>query len=271
MFERDKYATGKLTPEGEPDPSIFSTEWNKEGIQVGTAIALLVRKEPHTALNEIQFRHFWGRTKKIQLLAAAQEENTLYQQLEPSLELGLPFKPMQFDAAYSQGPLLTELFPTFYPGVQTKRDKLVVDIDLDSLLQQMEQYFDPSISHEQMKHICPCAIEGTTQFDAKPARDYLLKRGFLSQYVVYHCYRPFDVRWLYWEPETGLLGRKVPDYFPQVFDGNIWIVSQHKPRRVWSRPQFVRSIGCLDLMDRGASCIPLFLKPSEDEVLTISQ
>jgi hypothetical protein len=39
----DKYKTGKLTPEGEPDPSVFSTEFNREGIQVGTAITLLVR------------------------------------------------------------------------------------------------------------------------------------------------------------------------------------------------------------------------------------
>ena len=33
----DKYKTGKTTPEGKPDPSIFSTEHNREGIQVGTA------------------------------------------------------------------------------------------------------------------------------------------------------------------------------------------------------------------------------------------
>jgi hypothetical protein len=38
----DKYKTGKLTPEGAPDPSVFSTEFNREGIQVGTAIATLV-------------------------------------------------------------------------------------------------------------------------------------------------------------------------------------------------------------------------------------
>ena len=38
----DKYKTGKLTPEGEPDPSVFSTELSREGIQVGTAISLLV-------------------------------------------------------------------------------------------------------------------------------------------------------------------------------------------------------------------------------------
>ncbi|HMO64488.1 MAG TPA: hypothetical protein PKE47_04560 [Verrucomicrobiota bacterium] len=40
----DKYKTGKLTPANEPDPSVFSTEHNREGIQVGTAIALLVRR-----------------------------------------------------------------------------------------------------------------------------------------------------------------------------------------------------------------------------------
>ena len=33
----DKYKTGKLTPDGQPDPSVFSTEFNREGIQVGTA------------------------------------------------------------------------------------------------------------------------------------------------------------------------------------------------------------------------------------------
>jgi len=31
----DKYRTGKLTPEGKPDPSIFSTEKNREGIRGG--------------------------------------------------------------------------------------------------------------------------------------------------------------------------------------------------------------------------------------------
>jgi hypothetical protein len=39
-----QYKTGKTTPDGVPDPSIFSTEYNREGIQVGTAIATLIRK-----------------------------------------------------------------------------------------------------------------------------------------------------------------------------------------------------------------------------------
>ncbi|HUI18400.1 MAG TPA: DNA methyltransferase, partial [Alphaproteobacteria bacterium] len=56
----DKYRTGKLTPEGEPDPSVFSTEHNREGIQVGTAITLLVRRAEHGSAGEVRFRNLWG-------------------------------------------------------------------------------------------------------------------------------------------------------------------------------------------------------------------
>lgn len=39
-----KFETGKVAPDGSPDPSVFSTEANREGIQVGTAIALMVKR-----------------------------------------------------------------------------------------------------------------------------------------------------------------------------------------------------------------------------------
>ena len=38
-----KFETGKVAPDGSPDPSVFSTEANREGIQVGAAVTLLVR------------------------------------------------------------------------------------------------------------------------------------------------------------------------------------------------------------------------------------
>ena len=41
----DSRETGKLTPDGKPDPSVFSTDYNREGIRVGTAICVVVRKE----------------------------------------------------------------------------------------------------------------------------------------------------------------------------------------------------------------------------------
>jgi len=108
-------------------------------------------------------------------------------------------------------------------------------------------------------------LESTADFDAKAVRTYLCKRGFLSQNIVRHCYRPFDVRWLYWEPETSLLHRNSAEYVAHVFEENVWIVSQQKVRREWSKPQFIRSVGCKDLMDRNASCIPLHLHVVKDK------
>ena len=90
-----KYKTGKLTPEGEPNPSVFSTEWNREGIQVGIAIALLVRKNDHAESHVIRFRHLWRRGKRAELLASVEQDGeTLYQPVEPPNDLGLPFVPV---------------------------------------------------------------------------------------------------------------------------------------------------------------------------------
>ena len=60
----DKFRTGKRTPDGQSDPSIFSTEWNREGIQVGTAITLLVRKNGHAEAGHVRFRNLWGKEKR---------------------------------------------------------------------------------------------------------------------------------------------------------------------------------------------------------------
>ncbi len=40
----DSRETGKLTPDGNPDPSVFSTDYNREGIRVGTTVCVIVRK-----------------------------------------------------------------------------------------------------------------------------------------------------------------------------------------------------------------------------------
>ena len=56
----DKYRTGKTTPDGDPDPSIFSTPEDPVGIQVGTAITTLVRKADHTAAKSVGFRRIYS-------------------------------------------------------------------------------------------------------------------------------------------------------------------------------------------------------------------
>ena len=71
----DKYRTGKVAPDGFPDPSIFSTPGDPVGIQVGTAIATLVRKvRPRSSrVKEVGFRNLWGQAKREELTATARK------------------------------------------------------------------------------------------------------------------------------------------------------------------------------------------------------
>ncbi len=130
----DKYKTGKVAPDGSPDPSIFSTEGDPVGIQVGTAIATLVRKADHTPADRVEFRHLWGQSKPADLIATAEQEpELLYADVEPILALGLPFVRTAVSADWFDWPRIADLFPISFPGVKTSRDGLFVDADLDTL------------------------------------------------------------------------------------------------------------------------------------------
>ncbi len=230
----DKYKTGKTTPDGRPDPSIFSTSGDPVGIQVGTAIATLVRKAEHAPAETVDFRHLWGQAKLTELTDTAESEPAaLYDDVAPVLPLGLPFSEVAVNRNWNEWPSLPDLFPTSFPGVKTGSDSFLVDIDLDKLKLRIKDHFN-SAKTEQIRPD---------------------EQGFVR-----YAYRPFDSRWLYWEADSGLLDRPRPDYRPHVFAGNLALVSQQKPRREWSPPQVIHDIGCLDLMDRSATCIPAWLR-----------
>ena len=117
----DKYKTGKVAPDGSPDPSVFSTEGDPVGIQVGTAIATLVRKADHAPADAVGFRHLWGQAKPAELIATAESEpGALYEGVKPVLPLGLPFVRTAVSDAWFDWPSLPDLFPVSFPGVKTQ-------------------------------------------------------------------------------------------------------------------------------------------------------
>ena len=277
----DKFKTGKVTPDGKPDPSVFSTESNREGIQVGTAIATLVcrgrrgaaqssgkkskRLLTSSPTGEIFFRHLWGKEKRAELLKTLNEPpKKIYDRLKPPLEIGLPFLPTRMESDYFKWPLLTEIFPVSFPGVKTSRDEFLVDVEKEELVKRLEKYFDPETSHEEMRRMFPSVMENSARFPAELVRDELRNRGFLKKNVVRYCYRPFDVRWLYWEPETKLLDEKRTDYFLQVFEGNVLIEARQKQTmETFDRGYFTRFLA--DNFGNGLSnFFPLWLKPNPD-------
>ena len=262
----DKYKTGKTTPDGEPDPSIFSSPEDPVGIQVGTAITTLVRKEKndHAPAKTVGFRHLWGQTKREHLMATAQAEpDMLYDSLEPNLPLGLPFAPMAVSDEWSSWPSLTDLFPVSFPGVQTSRDSFLIDSDLDRLKARAADYFNPALSHEEVARRYPTVMKATARFDARAVRDALLRRGGpVNAGFFRHAYRPFDNRWLYWEAETKLLDEKRAEYRPNVFEGNLWVCAAQHLRKGAAEPQayFSQHIGARHLIERGANWFPAWLR-----------
>ena len=257
----DKYKTGKVAPDGSPDPSIFSTEGDPVGIQVGTAIATLVRKADHAPVDAVGFRHLWGQVKRAELMATGEKESgTLYEEIEPVLPLGLPFVRTAVSDEWFDWPALPELFPVSFPGVKTSRDGFLVDIDLDRLRARVADYFDAALSHEEIAQRYPGVMKTTARFDARKVRNALLARGGPDEAgFIRFAYRPFDNRWLYWEKDTKLLDEKRADYKPHVFEGNVWLVLQNKARPDLSPPLVISNIGDLNQMNSGVYCVPLWL------------
>ena len=265
----DKYKTGKVAPDGSADPSVFSTEGDPVGVQVGTAIATLVRKADHAPAGRVGFRHLWGRGKRAALLESAESApGALYREFEPVLPLGLPFAPMAVSDAWFDWPALPDLFPTSFPGVKTSRDGFLVDIDPDRLKARIGDYFDSALSHEEIARRYPSAMKTTARFDARKVRDTLLARGGPDESgFVRHVYRPFDTRWLYWEADTKLLDEKRADYKAHVFEGNWWLSFNKRPQKGASEPRacVTEQIGCHDLIGNATCFFPAWLRDDGDD------
>ena len=264
----DSRKTGKTAPDGSPDPSIFSTEGDPVGIQVGTAITTLVRKADHAPAAAVGFRHLWGQAKHAELIATAEvEPGTLYEEIAPILPLGLPFVRTAVSVGWFDWPALPDLFPVSFPGVKTSRDGFLVDVDLDRLRARVADYFDPDVSHEEIARRYPGVMKATAGLNARKVRDALLARGGPNEGgFVRFAYRPFDTRWLYWEADGSLLDRPRPDYRSHVFEGNLWLVLQNKARPDLSSPLVISHIGDLNQMNSGVYCVPVRRKDDGIEI-----
>ncbi len=225
----------EYAPDGRTSETIFAMQGTSVGIKIGTAISLLVTKAPKESLEQckILYRDVdqARASERRQALVSSLEGSDFdsqYIQISPAIALGLPLKPRKFEEAYTTYPKLTELFSTFFPGVKTSRDNFVIDIDADRLSNRMQQYFDSNISHEHIRQLFPDVMVSTEGFSAEAIRVHLQKKGFAVNNIVRYCYRPFDIRWLYWESEQKLLDRSRPEYLPHVFPGNLWVEARQK-------------------------------------------
>src|SRR4051812_5989216 len=112
----------------------------------------------------------------------------------------------------------------------------------------MKQYLDSSVSDEELARWFPDAMITTKRFDAPRVRQHLRERvlrryqGVIDEskrmellshayrpwQIQRYTYRPFDLRWIYWEPETKLLDEKRTEALPDILPGNRFLEARQR-------------------------------------------
>ncbi len=261
----DKYSTGKTTPDGRPDPSVFSTEFNREGIQVGTGIGLMVRGMLPVSPPDVRYRDWWGTKKREEILASVKDgaRPADYVSLSPEAAIGLPLKPRRVGANYLSWPTVEELIPWSSPGVTTGRDGFVSDIDQKSLDRRIEDYLNPNFTDSEIASKYPLAFRASSGYNPSSVRLSLLADSGGTGIIYPWAYRPFDTRYLYWESQTSLLDRKRSDLVANVRAGNIAFVATQRDRLGYQPPYATPRLGSYNLIERACNCFLLFLAPTD--------
>jgi len=226
----DSRETGKLTPDGRPDPSVFSTETTSVGIRVGTAICLLARREADEKAPAVKFRHFWGVGKRKDLVAslADVDPEKHYQVAHPDRTNRYSFRPYAVDSVYGTWPLLTDLCEVApYVGLEECRGGALIDIDRQVLVDRMRAYAEPAAEWGSIPSGEGRLAHDSAGFDAKATRiSFLAAGGFDQESVHRYLVRPMESRWCYYSAVASLWNRPRPALREQCWEGNSFIVSR---------------------------------------------
>ncbi|MGI9057426.1 MAG: type ISP restriction/modification enzyme [Ktedonobacteraceae bacterium] len=264
----DSRETGKQTPAGKPDPSVFSTEYNREGIRLGTAVGLMVRKSERSKTPIVHFRQFWGTTKRQALLNSLTTNNfdTQYEQVTPNTNNRFSFRPSKIETHYLEWPRLIDFSSRSpFAGIAEDRRKALIGVDRSTIQDRMKMYFDPSVDWETLANLQTCLTTNVPRFDAKKARKLLQQaEKYNEKRLVRFAMRPFDVQWCYYSPVRPLWREPRPEYWAAYDIGSPALVTRFKTASSYegSPIMFTRNLCDYHMMPPNSSIFPVMLRPS---------
>ena len=152
-----------------------------------------------------------------------------------------------------------------YIGVHTGKDDILISADKSKLSERFKHYYDSSIKDEEVRKQDPRLMTPANEFkNPSEIREQLLG-SYDSSKLVQYLYRPFDLRWLWYETETKLLQRKNTDFMEQVFADNVFIIAAQNVRRGYDGSQFSQTLVDLHPIESGTFSFPLKLRYHSDD------
>ena len=200
-------------------PSVFRTAHNREGIQVGTAIATLVRKTKHTPANIVRFRDFWGTGEAAGTAGVRREVSRTSTIRVAPTRIGSTVHGDGCNCRLFMWPRSAGTAPRHFRRQDQPRRFPRQHRSGRRSSRRLLAYFDPKIVERgNSSTYTRCNGEIEWLRSAATRANVSRKRG-MADNIVRYAYRPLDVRWLYWEPETKLVDRNRAEYRPHVRSG----------------------------------------------------
>jgi predicted helicase len=184
------------TPDGGKDENVFD-------ITVGVSILLAVRLAETAPLSDgraparVFHAELWGERKgKYDWLLQNDAQTTLWNELKPA-EPYFFFVPKDFtsEEEYKQFWTVNDIFMISQNALKTDRDELFVDYERTELAKRMETFFSDSCDEVFKSRY---RIIASSSYDIEARR----RKAQYSTNNIREClYRPFDRRWLYYDPK----------------------------------------------------------------------
>ncbi len=246
------------SPDGSKDENVFD-------IRQGVAVGIFIKKGGKASQKaNVYYSDLWGsRQTKYNSLLDTDISNTDWIKLAPEKPwwFFVP-KEKQSSEEYNTFPSLTSAYQVFGNGIGTDRDGLFYDFDYNILSTRIEKFYSPEALNPPFSE----------DYKVRDSSSYpLLSRRSATQFstsCLTNClYRPFDKRWLYYDPK--LISRPASSVMQQFQRSNLALLVTRQISTGEFRHVFISNTisdrDPLSLATRERTQVfPLYLYPTDD-------
>jgi hypothetical protein len=242
----DSRETGKVTPDGRPDPSVFSTGYNREGITLGTSVGLFA-KTGRGGEPVVRYREFWGSDKRALLLKTLDVDGDFdaqYEAVNPAPENRFSFRSSKTEGNYGEWPAVVE-FAEEEPisGLDENRRGALMAHEKEVLEKRMTRYYDTTVTWEAFKLNGSGLASDAARFNAASTRTKLRDaEEFDAERIRRYTLFPLDGRWCYYSAVRPLWNEPRPELVSQAAQGeSFFVVRRYAERANEGRPALITS------------------------------
>ncbi|MBE9234010.1 N-6 DNA methylase [Cuspidothrix issatschenkoi LEGE 03284] len=215
----------ETTPDGNIDQNVFD-------IQQGVAILIAVREKSQPdysssayksrdgikEMAKVLYYDVWGsRENKYKFLESASLNNVNWIELQLTApNYFFAPKNLDYEDEYKRALSITDIFPVYAAGSQTRRDNVCVDYDKENLINRFSD-IATNTNLEELKQ--KYKIKDTEYWTLDKAKLHIQENEIESKLILY-AYRPFDNRWVYYNPNIIERGDSRKELMEHLLKGN---------------------------------------------------